>query len=106
MAAASSSAPLAIAAATLTGVNVETVVFEPPVSWLNTSSGRAGARLTCTFSIGRSSSSAMMIAVDVVMPWPTSIRGIANDAVPSLLMVILISCEVGRAASVCRSSRS
>ena len=95
MAAASSRAPLAIAAATRIGVKVETVVLEPPVSWLNTSSGRAGARVTCTFSTGRSSSSAMIIAVEVVMPWPTSIRGMAKDAVPSLLIVIVISCEVG-----------
>ena len=106
IAAASSRAPLAIAAATRTGVNVDTVVLDPPVSWLNTSSGRDGARETCTFSTGRSSSSAMMIAVEVVMPWPTSIRGMAKDAVPSLLTVIVISCDVGRAASVCRSSRS
>ena len=48
----------------------------------------------------------MIIAVEVVMPWPTSIRGSAKDAVPSSLMVIVISCAVGRAASVCRSSRS
>ena len=106
IAAASSSAPLAIAAATRIGVNVETVVFEPPVSWLNTSSGRAGARLTRTLSTGRSSSSAMIIAVEVVMPCPTSIRGIANVAVPSSSMAMVIICDVGRAASVCRSSRS
>ena len=76
---------MAIAAATRIGVKVETVVFEPPVSWLNSSSGRASARVTSTLSTGRSSSSAMIIAVEVVMPWPTSARGSANDAVPSLV---------------------
>ncbi len=106
IAAASSSAPLAMAAATRTGVNIDTVVLEPPVSWFQTSSGRAGARVTCTFSRGRSSSSAMVIAVEVVMPWPTSIRGMSKDAVPSSLIVMVISWAVGRAASVWRSSRS
>ena len=48
----------------------------------------------------------MIIAVEVVMPWPTSVRGIANVAVPSLLISMVISCAVGRAASVCASSRS
>lgn len=97
---------MATAAATRIGVKVETVVLEPPVSWLNTSSGRAGARLTRTFSIGRSSSSAMIIAVDVVIPCPTSIRGSAKVAAPSFSTAIVIICAVGRAASVCRSSRS
>ncbi len=106
MAAASRSAPLAIAAATRTGVYVETVVFEPPVSWFQTSSGRAGASVTTTFSTGTSSSSAMSIAVEVVIPWPTSIRGSAKEAVPSSLMVTVIRFAVGWAASVCRSSRS
>ena len=105
-AAASSRAPLAMAAATRMGVYVETVVLEPPVSWLSISSGRAGASVTLTFSTGRSSSSAMIIAVEVVMPWPTSIRGSAKVAVPSSLTVIVISWAVGRAASVCASSRS
>ena len=57
-----------MAAATRIGVYVETVVLDPPVSWLSSSSGRAGARVTRTFSTGRSSSSAMIIAVEVVMP--------------------------------------
>ncbi len=48
----------------------------------------------------------MIIAVEVVTPWPTSIRGSANEAVPSVLITIAISCEVGSAASVCASSRS
>ncbi len=95
-----------MAAATRIGVYVETVVLEPPVSWLSISSGRAGASVTLTFSTGRSSSSAMIIAVEVVMPWPTSIRGSAKVAVPSSLTVMVISWAVGRAASVCASSRS
>jgi hypothetical protein len=48
----------------------------------------------------------MIIAVDVVIPWPTSVRGSANDAVPSSLMVIVIARAVGSAASFWRSSRS
>ena len=48
----------------------------------------------------------MIIAVEVVMPWPTSMRGSAKEAVPSSLISMVISCEVGSAASVCRSSRS
>ena len=54
---------------------IEIVVLEPPVSWFNTSSGRASASVTWTLSTGRSSSSAIIIAVEVVMPWPTSVRG-------------------------------
>ncbi len=61
-------------------------MFEPPVSWLNSSSGRASASVTRTCSRGRSSSSAISIAVEVVMPWPTSARGSAKDAVPSALI--------------------
>ena len=48
----------------------------------------------------------MIIAVEVVMPWPTSIRGMAKVAVPSFSIAMVISCAVGRAESVCRSSRS
>jgi len=44
------------------------VELEPPVSWFITSSGRAFARVTTTFSTGTSSSSAMIIAVEVTMP--------------------------------------
>ena len=82
------------------------MVLEPPVSWLNSSSGRASASVTCTLSSGRSSSSAMIIAVEVVMPWPTSARGSANDAVPSALTATVISPAVGSAASVSTSVRS
>ena len=106
IAAASSSAALATAAATRIGVYVEIVVLEPPVSWLKTSSGRAGASVTCTFSTGSSSSSAISIAVEVVIPWPTSIRGSANDAVPSSCTVTVIRFAVGRVESVSMSLRS
>ncbi len=68
IAAASSRAPMATAAATRIGVYVEMVVLEPPVSWFHTSSGRAFARVTCTLSTGSASSSAINIAVEVVMP--------------------------------------
>ena len=106
IAAASSRAARATAAATRIGVYVEMVVLEPPVSWLNTSSGRAGARVTSTLSSGRSSSSAMSIAVEVVMPWPTSIRGSAKVAVPSSRISTVMRLAVGRAASVSMSLRS
>ena len=99
IAAASSSAARATAAATRIGVYVEMVVLEPPVSWLNSSSWRAGASVTSTLSSGRSSSSAMSIAVEVVMPWPTSIRGSAKVAVPSSRMTTVMRLAVGRAAS-------
>ena len=82
------------------------MVFDPPVSWLNSSSGRASASVTETRSTGRSSSSAMSIAVDVVMPWPFSERGSANRTIPSVPSVSVISIEVGAAASVWASVRS
>jgi hypothetical protein len=106
MAAASSSAPFATAAATRMGVKVATVVFEPPVIWLKTSSGRAGASVTCTFSTGRSSSSAISIAEEVVTPWPFSDRGSSKEAVPSFSITTVIRLAVGRAASVSASLRS
>jgi len=96
----------AIAAAVRTGVYIERVELDPPVSWLNISSGRASARVTCTLSIGRSSSSAMSWATRVVMPCPTSARGSANDAVPSVLSWIEIMVDVDSAARSCRSPRS
>jgi hypothetical protein len=46
------------------------------------------------------------MATAVVIPWPTSARGIANEAVPSELIVIEIRLAVGRLASVSRSERS
>ena len=97
---------MATAAATRIGVYVEIVVLEPPVSWLNWSSGRAWARVTCTLSTGSSSSSAISIAVEVVMPCPTSMRGSAKDAVPSLCTVTVIRLAVGRQESVSMSLRS
>ena len=62
--------PRAIAAATRTGVKIECIVFDPPVIWFQTSSGRASASVTCTLSSGRSISSAIVIATAVVIPWP------------------------------------
>ena len=81
-------------------------MVEPPVSWLNSSSGRAGARVTTTFSTGRSSSSAISIAVEVVMPCPTSIRGSAKWAVPSSRISTVTRLAVGRQESVMKSLRS
>ena len=56
--------------------------------------------------IGRSISSAMIIAVEVVMPCPTSARGRAKVAVPSVFIVTVTRFDVGSAASSCRSPRS
>ena len=106
IAAASSSAPLATAAATRIGVYVDVVVDDPPVSWLKSSSGRASASVTFTLSTGSSSSSAMIIAVEVVIPWPFSDRGSANDAVPSELTVTVTRLAVGRQDWSMKSLRS
>jgi hypothetical protein len=67
-AAALSSRCRASAAAVRTGVYIERIVLDPPVSWLNTSSGRASASEMSTWPSGRSSSSATSIAIAVVMP--------------------------------------
>ena len=48
----------------------------------------------------------MSIAVEVVMPCPTSMRGSSKLAVPSSLIVTVIRFAVGRAASVSMSLRS
>ena len=93
-------------AATRIGVYVETVVFEPPVSWLNSSSGRASASVTRTRSRGTASSSAISMAVEVVMPCPTSARGSAKETMPSVPTSTEIRFEVGRAAAVMTSLRS
>ena len=85
VAAASRRAPRATAAATRIGVNIDCIVLDPPVSWLKTSSGRAGASVTRTSSTRIESSSAMIMAAAVVMPCPTSIRGIAKWAWPSVV---------------------
>ena len=106
IAAASSSALRAIAAATRTGVYTEMIVLEPPVSWLKSSSGRAGASVTCTWSTGSSSSSAISMDTAVVMPWPTSIRGSAKWAWPFSSTSIAIRFEVGIAQWVRKSLRS
>jgi hypothetical protein len=105
-AAACISRPRAVAAAMRTGVKMECMVFEPPVNWLNRSSGRASASVTVTLSSGTSISSAMVIATAVVMPWPTSARGSANDTVPSALTVTLMRLAVGSVAAVSTSLRS
>lgn len=85
---------------------IEIIVFEEPVSWFHTSSGRASARVTWTLSSGTSISSAIVIAMAVVIPCATSARGSANATVPSGLTVMAIRCDVGIAASVSRSFRS
>ena len=59
-----------------------------------------------TRSIGMSISSAMIIAVAVVMPWPTSARCSSNDAVPSLLTRTDTRFAVVAAARLSRSLRS
>ena len=82
------------------------VVLEPAVNWFMCSSGRASASVTCTLLTGMPSSSAISIALDVVMPWPVSTLGSANDAVPSLCIVTVIMSAVGRVESVSRSLRS
>ena len=81
-----------------TGEYIDRIELEPPVSWFQISSGRASARVTFTLSIGRSISSAISMVIAVVMPWPTSARGSAKDAVPSVLTMIEIKPEVGEAA--------
>lgn len=48
----------------------------------------------------------MIIAVDVTMPWPTSARGRAKEARPSVPIVTVMSAAVGAAARVSRSLRS
>ena len=40
----------AMAAATRTGVKIECIEFDPPVSWFQSSSGRASAKVICTWS--------------------------------------------------------
>jgi hypothetical protein len=85
---------------------VVNVVLDPPVSWLNTSSGRASASVTRTWSTSRSISSAMIICVEVMIPWPLSERGSAKDTVPSRFTSIRIRFAVGRPASRSASSRS
>jgi len=95
-----------MAAAVRTGVYIERMVLEPPVSWLSTSSGRASLSVTCTRSSGTSSSSAMSMPSDVVMPWPTSARAMEKPIVPSSLTTTLIRLAVGAAAMSCRSPRS
>jgi hypothetical protein len=67
-AAASSNRRRTPAAAMRTGWYSDLVVFDPPVNWLNSSVGVASASVTMTSDNGRSISSAMIIAMEVVMP--------------------------------------
>ena len=87
-------------------MKIACIVFEPPVIWFQTSSGRASASVTRTLSSGTSISSAIVMATAVVIPCPTSARGSAKETVPSALTVIVIRLAVGRVASVSRSERS
>ena len=105
-AAAATSCCLARAAAAQVGPYWLRIELEPPVSWLKISSGRASARVTVTWSRSRSMYSAIIIAIAVVMPWPTSVRIAAKDAVPSGLTITVIRPEVGSAARFCASPRS
>lgn len=105
-AAAVSSRWRATAAATRMGVKVAMVVLEAPVSWLNSSSGRASASVTRTRSSGTASSSETSMAVEVVMPCPTSARGRAKETVPSASTSTVMRPEVGSAAAVMTSLRS
>jgi hypothetical protein len=100
------SCPRAVAAAVRTGVKIECIEFDPPVSWFHTSSGRASAKVTLTLSSGMPISSAIVIATAVVIPCPTSARGSANETVPSVLTTTVINPDVGIVASVSRSVRS
>ena len=76
------------------------------MSWLKTSSGRESAKVTVTWSGSRSISSAMIIAVEVMIPCPLSDRGSWNDTVPSRFTSTRIRAEVGREESRTASSRS
>ena len=51
------------------------MLLDPPVNMLNMSSGWESDRGTLTLSSGRSISSAISMAIAVVMPWPTSRPG-------------------------------
>lgn len=100
VAAAVSSCWRAVAAATRSGSYSACIVFEPPVTWLNPSSGRASARVIRTRSTGTSSSSAMTIAQAVVIPWPVSARGRSNVTVPSVSIRTVSRWNVAVATSV------
>ena len=62
--------------------------------------------MTLTFSIGRSISSAISIAIAVWTPWPTSVRTISCETVPSGWTWTEIRLAVGAAASLNESLKS
>jgi hypothetical protein len=95
-AAAATSWPLATAARARTGGISARSVHEPPVSMLNSSSGRASDIGTSTFSTGTSISSAMTIAIAVVMPVPTSVRGSSKRTLPFSSTSRRMRLNVGR----------
>jgi hypothetical protein len=70
-------------------------VHDPAVIWLNISSGRPSAIVTSTCSSGTSRSSAIIIATEVVTPWPISARGRSSRAIPSLPISSFTSGIVG-----------
>ncbi len=80
--------------------------LELPVSWLNSSSGRASSSSTRTAASGASSSSATSMATAVVSPWPTSSRGSRKRMVPSVSTESASRAEVGAPARMNRSPRS
>ncbi len=82
------------------------MLLDPPVSWLNSSSGRASAWVMRTCESGTSISSAMIMAIAVLIPWPTSVRCSSKDTVPSSSTVTVMRFAVGRAASRRKSMRS
>ncbi len=89
------------------GPKTERIVLEPPVSWPVSRSRRASARLTRTLLSGSPSSSPMSMATAVVMPWPTSSRGRAQDTPPPSSATSTISeGSEPRAARIRKSPRS
>jgi len=79
---------------------------EPPVSWLNTSSGRASASVTSTIASGTPNSSATSMPQAVSMPWPDSARGSSSLMRPSLPTASRTSGMVGSAVCRMASPRS
>ena len=87
-------------------MNSECIEFEPPVSWFQTQLGPGVGEGDVDLLERHAHLVGDRIAIAVVMPWPTSARGSANDTVPSGLTATVIRCAVGLAASVSRSVRS
>ena len=105
-AAAVTSRARAPAAAARSGPYRAWIVLDPPVSWLNSSSGRASSRTTSTSASRASISSATTWATAVVMPCPTSARGSRTTTRSAAVTSITSRCCVGRAASVSASLKS